>query len=232
MPNLLQMFNTVNSKTAYSRPDEIYPALEEAGFLVFSAILKEFSGFFLKFDTTSIVLTPGQSVYPLPPDLGNLVCLAERQTAAENWHQINPESLSDALTNTQSIVSWSDWDDLYDDRDSHFRFYGPYLPMPTPGAAQIQQINITPAIDAVRMCEIAYTAKWLPITNQNSLNTLPNEGTYAQQNYAIAEIHRGNDDTLSKEYEGKGDKHLTAFLSWVRNRQTVRWPTITPYLGG
>lgn len=232
MPTLPQMFATVNSKTSYSRTSEIYPALDEAGFLVFTAVLKEFSGFFLKFDTSTIVLTPGTQEYSLPPDLGNLVCLSERQTASENWHQINPESLNDALQNTQSLVSWDDWDDLYDDRDSMFQFYGPYLDAPSTTSVQTQKIRITPAIDAVRMCEIAYTAKWLPINNQSSPVMLPDEGKYAMQNYAIAELLRANDDTLAREYELKADKHLSAFLTWVRNRQIVKWPTITPYLQG
>lgn len=223
------MYNTVNSKTAYSRPDEIYSALSEGGFLVYAAVLKEFSGFFLKFDTTTIALTPGTNIYSLPPDLGNLVNLAERRTATENWRVINPESLADSLDNTQDLVSWDDWGDNYGD-DSKYRFYGPYLPAGTTTNTQIQSINISPAIDEVAFCEIAYTAKWLPILNQNSLVMLPEEGTYAMQNFAIAEIHRGNNDTLSAEYEKKGNVHLTAFLTWVRNRQIVKWPQITPYL--
>lgn len=169
MPNLTQMWNTVNSKTAYSRPDEIYSALSEGGFLVYTAVLKEFSGFFLKFDTTTVVLTPGTQDYPLPPDLSQLVCLSERQTASENWHVMNPTTLQDALDNAQSLVSWDDWDDLYDDRDSEFQFYGPYLPASAATATaanQIQQITVSPEIDAVRMCQIAYTAKWLPQRKQ------------------------------------------------------------------
>jgi hypothetical protein len=231
LPNLVQMFNTVNSKTSYSRPDEIYSALSEGGFLVYTAVLKEFSGFFLKFDTTTITLTPGQQDYTLPPDLTQLVCLSERQTASENWHVMSPTTLQDALDHAQSLVSWTDWDDLYDDRDSEFQFYGPYLPSAAATGVQTQQITVSPGIDAVRSCQIAYTAKWLPITNQNSLVMLPEEGTYAMQNFAIAEIHRGNNDTLSAEYEAKGQKHLSAFLTWARNRQLVKWPQITPYLG-
>ena len=231
MPNLAQMYALVNSKTSFTRPDEIYPALSEGGFLVYSAVLKEFSGFFLKFDTTTVVLTPGTQLYTLPPDLGNLVNIAERQTASENWHVLNPTDLADALDTAQNQVGWEAWDDYYDDRDSLFSFYGPFLPaQAAPGAPQTQQITIAPAIDTVRMCELAYTAKWLPITNQNSIVMLPEELTYAMQNYAIAEIHRGNDDTLSAEYEEKGHRHLTAGLTWVRNRQIVKRPTITPYL--
>lgn len=226
------MVATVNAKSSYSRPDEAYSALSEAGFLVYTAVLKELSGFFLKFDTTTVVLTPGQQQYALPPDLGNLVNIAERQTSAENWHVINPTTIANALDDVQTLVSWDDWNDWYDDQDSMFKFYGPFLPAQVAGAAQTQQIQITPAIDAVRMCEIAYTAKWLPIVNAQSVVMLPEEGTYAMQNFAIAELNRANNDSLAAEYEAKAQKHLTAFLTWVRNRQIVQRPRITPYLEG
>lgn len=228
MPNLAQLYSMVNSKTSFSRPDEIYAALEEGGFKVYAATLKEFGGFFLKFDTSTVVLTPGQKQYAMPPDLGNLVHIAERLTASENWHRIDPTDIGHALDNLQQSVGW-DWDGYNDHR---FRFYGPFLPEITAATAptQTQAIIIEPAIDQTRMCELAYTAKWLPITNANSLNTLPNEGTYAQASFAIAEIHRGNNDSLSTEYEAKGRQQLSDFLTWVRNRQIVKWPTIKPYL--
>lgn len=224
------MYALVNSRSGYSRQQgEIYSALDEAGFLVYTAVLKEFSGFFLKFDTTTIVLTPGQSVYTLPPDLTQLVNLAERLTASENWRVINPTSLANALDNTQDLVSWDDWGDNYGE-DSDFKFYGPYLPAAAAAGVQTQVLNIEPAIDQIRMCEIAYTAKWLTILNEQSAVMLPNEGTYAMQNFAAAELLRSNNDTLSAEYEAKGNKHLGAFLTWLRNRQLVKWPTITAYL--
>lgn len=229
MPNLAQMFATVNSKTSFSRPDEIYSALSEAGWLVYSAVVKENAGFFLKFDTTTVVLTPGQQEYAMPADLTSLVNISERQTASQRWDTIEPTSLKEAMDNTQSVVGW----DGCNYGSSRFKFYGPYLPAAVaqgPAAGQIQKITIEPAIDVVRMVELAYTAKWLPIVNANSLVMLPDEGTYAMQSYAIAEIHRGNNDTLSAEYEGKGQKHLTAFLTWVRQRQTVERSRITAYL--
>lgn len=225
MPTLAQMYATANTKSANSRAEgEIWSALDEAGFLVYTAILKEFSGFFLKFDTVTVALTPGQNVYPLPADLTQLVAIAERRTASERWRPMDPTTLAAALFSTQDLVGWDDWADNYDD-ESEFRFYGPYLP----AAGGPQAINVEPGVDMVRMCEIAYTAKWLPVTAQDSPLTLPNEGTYAMQNYAIAELNRANNDDLSAEYEKKGDKALTAFLTWVRNRQLVKWPTIAPY---
>jgi hypothetical protein len=228
MPTLAQMYATVNAKTSYSRKDEIYSALSEGGWLVYSAVLKETAGFFIKFDTTTITLMPGQQEYTMPPDLTSLLNIAERLTTAERWRTIEPTSLRDAMDNTQNMTGWDLWCDYY--ADSMFRFYGPYLPAGAVNAAQTMKITVTPQIDQIRMCEIAYTAKWLPITNANSIVMLPDEGTYAMQNYAIAEINRANDNTLSREYEAKGDKHLSAFLTWVRQRQTVQRPRITAYL--
>lgn len=225
MPNLPQMYATVNSKTSFSRKDEIYSALSEGGWLVYSATLKENSGFFLKFDTSTIVLTPGQQDYILPPDLTNIVNIAERQTSNERWRTIDPTDLRDAMDNTQNAVGWND----YCYGKSHLGFYGPYLTSSASIGVQTQTITITPKIDVLRMCEIAYTAKWLPITNAQSLVMLPEEGTYAMQNFAIAEINRANDDSLASEYEANGQKHLTAYLTWVRNRQTVQRPHIQSY---
>ena len=229
MPSLAQLFANVNQKTFFSRPDEIYAALEEAGFKVFTATLKEFSGFFLKFDTSTVVLTPGTQQYAMPPDLGNLVHIAERITATQNWQRIDPESIGDAMDNLQSTVGW-DWSPY---SRSPFRFYGPFLPEITVGVAQTQQILISPAIDTIRMCELAYTAKWLPIVNSESLNTLPNEGTYAQESFAIAEILRANNDSAADGYETKGQRQLTDFPDMgaqssdceVANQLNLTWRT-------
>lgn len=225
MPNLAQMFATVNAKTSFSRKGEIYSALSEGGWMVYAATLKENSGFFLKFDTSTIVLTPGHQDYLLPADLTNIVNLAERQTSAEKWRTIEPTGLREAMDNTQSNIGW----DGSGYGCSELNFYGPYLTSTQTAGTQTQSITITPSIQLTRMCEIAYTAKWLPITSGESVVMLPEEGTYAMQNYAIAEINRANDDTLSREYEAKGDKHLTSYLTWVRGRQSVQRPQIESY---
>lgn len=225
------MFSLVNQKSLYSRSDtEIYAALSQGGFSVYSAILKEFRGTFLKFDESNITLVAGQTEYPLEADLSSLVHLAERQSAAENWHPIQPEGLSDALTNTQQSLSWFDYGFNYGD-SSQFRFYGPYLDAAATTGVQTQKIRISPAPTETRFVQVAYTAKWIPIVNSGSKVMLPDEGTYAMQDYAIAECLRSNDDTLSKEYEGKGDKSLAVFLNWLRVNQVMKFPSITPYLG-
>lgn len=226
MPNLAQMIATVNSKSYYSRPDEVIPAISEGGWKVFSAVVKEFAGFFTKVDSTTVVLTPGQQLYSMPADLGNLVAIGERSNTSENWREINPTTPQQAFDRVQIGNIWDGWFG----ECSHFRFYGPFQGAPVNSAAAAQQIQITPKVDQIRQCQLVYTAKYLPLVNPNSILSLPDEGTYAQQSFALAEILRGNSDGLANDYQAKGKDQLTDFLTWVRNRQSVERPEITAYL--
>jgi hypothetical protein len=226
--SLAQLYARIDSKSFHSRSaSEIYAALDEAGFAVYTAVLKEFRGTFLKVDETSLTLTPNVNEYTLPADLTQIVHLAERQTSSENWHPMPTEGLGVALDNAQAsafpLVNFGD--------DSDFSYYGPYLDSDNAVGAQLQKVRVSPAPTDTRFVQIAYTAKWLPIFNAQSQVMLPQEGWYAMEAYATAECLRSNDDTLAREYEGKGDKHLTRFLTWMRQRQVQQRPTITPYLG-
>lgn len=226
MPNLAQMIATVNSKSYYSRPDDVIPAISKGGWKVFSAVVKEFAGFFLKIDSTTITLIPGQQTYSVPIDLGNMIGLAERVNTSEDWRTIDPTSPAQAFDRTQIATIWDGWFGPC----SHYRFYGPFLGAVTSNAAVAQQIQITPAIDVPRLCQIVYTAKYLPVTNPGSLLSLPDEGTYAQESFALAEVLRANDDSLADKYQAEGNDQLTDFLTWVRDRQTVERPQIDGYL--
>lgn len=230
--NLAQMYALANAKSYYSRPDaEIYGALDEAGFLVYAAVLKEFRGFFLQVDTTSVVLTPGQQEYALPTDLTQIVHIAERLNTSDNWNPMSAIGIGNAFDNIQQATGWDVADYGYGDQ-SQFGFYGPFLDeadATNPQATQTQKIQVSPAIDQIRQCELIYTAKWLPIGNATSQVMLPDEGTHAMLNYAIAEILRSNGDTLAAQYENKGDKALTVFLTWIRNRQIATQPVIQTY---
>lgn len=235
--NLAQMYALANSKSGYSRADaEIYDALNEAGFAVFAAVVKEFRGFFIKFDESSLSLQPLASnatqEYALPSDLTQIVHLAERLSASEDWHPMPPLDLSTALTTLQDNVGWEDFYSYGYGAESQFGFYGPYLDAAATeagGDLQIQKIRVAPSPTEARSCQIAYTAKWLPITDGSSKVMLPDEGTYAMLNYAIAELRRASDDSLSAEYEAKGDKHLNSFLGWMRARQIMQPLTIETY---
>lgn len=229
--NLAQMFALANSKSSYSRPSsEVYASLDEGGFFVYAAVLKEFSGFFLKFDTTSVTIVPTATEYALPADCTQLVHVSEKLNTSEQFRPCTPESVGDALENARNGVGWGDWGWMYG-ASSEFSYAGPYLDSAAATGTQIQKIRFSPIPQDTRMVELAYTAKWLPIVDASSTIMLPVEGTYAMLNYGIAELARSNNDTLSREYEAKGDKHLAAFLTWCRNRQIQKTPTIPPYLG-
>jgi hypothetical protein len=246
MPSLSQMYATCNSKSYYSRPEgEIYSALSEAGFFVYSNILKELSNFFLKIDTTTLVLTPGVQNYYLPPDCTQLVSIAERNPTSKRWRQMSPESITDAMTNAQDNCGWAGYSDY---GQSEFSFAGPFLQAQDTIAAptgfgqagysvggyrglgyQTEMLMVSPAPKENHLVELAYIAKWIPIVNDKSFLMLPDELTYAQQAFAIAELLRTNSDSMAVDYDTKGQRHMEAGLTWARSRQIMENPQIEPY---
>jgi hypothetical protein len=217
--------------TPAARADgEIYAALGRAGFKVFSAIVKENRGFFVKFDETSLSLVPGTQEYALPADLSQIVHLAERQSATQDWAPIAPLDLDTALTDLQVASGWSNFfTSMYGDR-SAFGFYGPYLDSAATISVQTQKIRISPGIDAPRFCQLVYTAKWLPINDASSKVMLPDEGTYAMESFASGQLCGASDDaTRANYYELQGAKDLMAFLAWARQRQSMAPSSVVTY---
>jgi hypothetical protein len=250
MPNLAQMFATCNAKSQYSRTEgEIYDALSEAGFFVYAAILKELSNFFLKFDTTTVVLTPDTQKYILPPDCTQLVSISERKSASGRWKEMASESIPDAINDAKEDTSFSSYGGRYG--ESEFRFAGPFLEATETTTAptgfgqagynvggyrgtgfQTQSILISPIPQETRFVELAYIAKWIPLVDRHSYLMLPDECTPAMQAFAIAELLRSNNDSNALAYDAKGQTHLNMALTWVRARQIQNNPTITPYVDG
>jgi hypothetical protein len=227
------MFALCNSKTNYSRSEgEVYASLGRAGFRVYCAVQKEFGGFFLKFDESSLTLTPNVQEYTMPVDFSQMVHLSERISASENWRPMSPIDLDTAVNNVQQALGWDDFYSSIYGYESQFGYYGPFLDSTAtakPQALQIQKIRITPNPSQTHFCQLAYTAKWIPITDASSIVMLPDEGTYAMESFASAELCAMNDDTRAQYYEGKGQSDLSSFLSWVRNRQIQTTPTIDTY---
>lgn len=229
------MFANCNAASYFSRgAGEIYAKLEEAGFEVYAAVLKENSGFFIKFDETSLTLTVSQAnqEYTMPADFSQMVHLAERLTSSENWHEISPaDSLGYVLShqlNSSGLLSVSFGS------NSNYTYAGPYLDSAdsqATAAAQLQKIRISPIPDTSRFVQLVYSAKWLPIVNQNSALMLPSEGTYAMEAKATAKLLRLNGDASSAEFEAVGQSLETKFLSWVRARQIQQLPTAQPFMG-
>jgi hypothetical protein len=224
------MYANANANSGYARADgEIYSALERAGFKVFSAVVKENRGFFIKFDETSLSLVPGTQEYAMPPDLSQVVHLAERQSAGQDWAPIGPADLHTALTDLQIASGWSSFFSAMYGNRSAFGFYGPYLDAAAATGTETQKIRITPAIDAARSCQLVYTAKWLPITDASSKVMLPDEGTYAMESFASAQLCGASDDTRKDTYNAQGREDLLSFLTWARQRQSMAPSTVATY---
>jgi hypothetical protein len=159
------------------------------------------------------------------------VHLAERLTASENWHPMAPIDLGDAISDLQDTVGWGNYQFTFGS-ESPFGFYGPYLDATAAKqgqALQIQKIRVAPIPDAVRMCQIAYTAKCVPITDASGIVMLPDEGTYAMESFASSELCAMSDDTRAGMYMQQAKDDLQAFLSWARARQIMAPLTIDTY---
>lgn len=228
--NLAQMYALANSKSGYARADgEIYAALGRGGFRVYAEALKAQRGFFLKFDEVSLTLQPNFTEYALPADLTQIVHLSERRNSTGRWLPMAPLDLNTALDDAQNSVGWYDlFADGYGD-GSEYGFYGPYLDATATVGTQIQKIRIAPMVDATRFCQIAYTAKWMPITDASSMVMLPDEGTYAMENFASAELCAMSDDSRAGAYMSQGQIDLQSFLFWLRSRQIQSPLTIDTY---
>jgi hypothetical protein len=234
MPSLAQMFKNCHHASYYSRDDaEVYAKLNEAGFEVYCAVLKEFSGFFIKFDETSLSLTATQAnqEYTLPADVGQIVHLAERPTSTENWHPMSPATnLENVLINqlvSFGLFSFGDYGN-----GSPFSYYGPFLDSAgsTPAAAsQIQKIRIAPITDQTRFVQLVYTAKWIQIVNANSLCMMPDEGTYAMEARATAKLLRLNGDTLAAQFDAQAIQMEQRFMNWIRLRQIQEPPCVQTF---
>lgn len=237
MPNLATMFARINQKTAsIFTPDEVYAALDEAGLLVYQKVLKENRGFFVKIDETSLVLTPGvqgqDQIYPLPDDCSEILHLAERlqNSPINRWCPMEPTTLGKALTDGwQGFVNWDGFG-----YGSTFK-YAPFLSAPNTAGdliptIQTQQIAVSPTVDQPRNTQIIYAAKWLELHDATSKNMLPDEGTLAQYNGALAILTGDIDDTREGSYMQRAKIQLNAFLQWVADRQLQRDMQVKSYL--
>lgn len=227
------MIVNANRASYYSRPDDVIPKLNEGGFKVYTAVLKEFSGFFLKIDESSLALSPSQAnqEYVLPADCTQIVHLAERLTTSENWHEIVPaKNLENVLQNQLSDAGI--WSPNFGGR-SAFEYFGPFLDSAASiaaAASQIQKIRIAPITDVSRFVQLCYSAKWMPLTNAASSVMLPDEGTYAMESYGTAYLLQLNGDSLADSFITKAQQHEASFLSWIRQRQIQQPPQSEAYL--
>jgi len=215
--------------------DDIWAALNEEGFLLYSRVLKEGEGFFLKTDTTSVQLVTGTQTYSLPADCTQIVHMAERALPTDNWRRMEPESESDVLESQNAMFSTYI---IGSYGASRFRYYGPYLPdnqvnnasPEADNSQQIMSIDVSPLIDQPRSTQIVYVAKWIDILDESSSMTLPEEATNALYNKTMANLLASMDDSRAGALAALGEAQAKGFLSWVRDRQLQQGPKVEPYL--
>lgn len=236
MPTLANIHSRMLRNTRYMvSDDDIFAALNEEGFLLYTRVLKEGEGFFAKTDETTIALTPGTQDYQCPADCTQIVHMAERAQPTDNWSRMEPESLNMAEEMQDSIVAAYI---LGNYGSSRFKYYGPYLPdnqvnnadPEADNANQIMSVTVSPLIDVPRSVQILYIAKWVILIDDSSIMTLPEEATNAIYNKAMSNLMVGLDDARVQGFANLGELQAKGFLTWVRDRQLQSGPKVTPYL--
>lgn len=223
---LAQIFDFVNKKTYLSRDDdEIWDAISEAASTLFLKVTSENSGFFLKWDTTSMSLVVNQEDYALPADLGQMVRMRERQLATDQWALILPGDLN------SSGVTHAQFAGMFTGPVSDFKYSGPLLLMDdAKTAAQVQHVKIAPIPQEARFVELVYDAKFLEIAGPESVLVIPSEGHGAVKFDATASLLAANDDDNADRYTKMADENERWFLKWVRNRQFQQVRQVEPYV--
>ena len=245
MPALSEMF-AFCQRVAFDRtPDEIYAALDSAGYLVYTRVLKEQAGYFIKEDTTSLTLTPSAATGPyapqtfaLPNDLDQILFLGESPipNIGGQYQRMAPGRDLTAVEDNLGDDDWMDFaGDAWNGQGSQYSYYGPYLPASeaqgTPDAASQQQmIDVSPVIESPRACLLIYHAKWLRIIDDASPVMMAEQGTYAMQHFAAAELLEDMDDTRAQKLMARGERYMQGFLSDLRDRDGNQQQTIKGYL--
>lgn len=219
--NLTQIYADCDRRSYYSRSsDEIWAAINSASRLIYDFVLKELSGYWIKWDAGTVTFANGVEEYALPADLETLIRIRERLDSNSSWALMNPAGLTD----TQMLAPLGAADLQFSSGlGSQFSFYGPYLDQAgsqaSPQAAQ--KIRVEPIPTGTRQVELVYVAKYVEVTDKSSFLQIPDEGSGrpALADLAVAELVRQNNDSLAGEYEGSGMKKLTLFLCTVRARQ-------------
>ena len=159
---LQQIYDWCNKKSYFSRDDdEIWAAISGAAHLLYKEVVLENRGYFIVFDTTSLVLQLNQEEYQLPAALQQIVRLREQLPGDTYWNVIQPAELNDdATTDAQEGLSETDGSE-----DSEFIYNGPYLKNADALAQdQIFSIRVEPIPQETHNTELAYTADFVEIT--------------------------------------------------------------------
>ena len=225
---LAQIFDWCNKKSYFSRDaDEIWQAINSAAHLLYKEVVLENKGYFIVFDTTSLVLAANQEEYQLPATVQQIVRLREQTPGATAWRVMNPAEFNDPATTAAQYGFDSD----ADCETSRFIYNGPYLKQ-SDAAAQdnIYSIRVEPIPTETHNTELVYTADFLEIEGQESQLVIDPEGHDALKYLAVGELLLANDDDNAANFEAIGQTHKTQYLKLVRKRQIQQGPTVEPYI--
>jgi hypothetical protein len=225
---LQQIFDWCQKKSYFSRDDdEIWAAINTAAHQVYKEVVLENRGYFIVFDTTSLVLAANQEEYPLPAAVQQIVRLREQLPGETFWRVISPSGLNDPST----IEANEGFSLDLGTNTSMFVYNGPYLKQTDAAAGDdIQNIRVEPIPQETHNTELVYTADFLEITGAESVLVIDPEGHDTVKYLATAELLAANDDDNAERFESMGNTQKTQYLKLVRARQVQRGRTIDPYL--
>lgn len=222
-------------KSYFSRTDqEVWAAISEAGRRIHQNVCKEFRGYWIKWDTSTIAIVDGTDQYQCPVDLGQIIRFSEKLASEQAYRQMEP---ADITSDTFADRQFDPYIGYNSGPKSDFVFYGPYLDQAdallnqgNQPASQYYQVKLAPVPEDNRVTEIIYAARYVEIINSQSPNVIPTEGHGVQLDYAVAELLKGNNDSLMGQYDASGKEKMSEFLTWIRSRQIYQYPTQETYV--
>lgn len=224
--NLQQLHDTAALRSYFSRTDtEVWTAITTAGRYVYQAVLKEDRNFFRVLDTTSLTFQPNVQEYTLPADCEQIIRLRERLQTSDHWRWVTPVTPQEPMGNLDYLAPSVN----YMGYGSGFYYQGPYLSMADANDGQDDQtssIYITPIPADTRQVEIMYTAKFLEVASANDNLIIPDNLRDVVLDFAVAELVRGNSDSLAQDYMESGQAKLDMALTLIRDRQ-IQQNTVT-----
>lgn len=225
---LEQIFDWCNRKSYFSRDaSEIWAAINSAAHLLYKEVVLENSGYFIVFDTTSLVWAAGQEEYELPAQVEQIVRLREQLPGETCWRVVNPAGLNDPAT---VAANFGFQNDVSVDTSPHV-YNGPYLKQSDAQAEdQIYSIRVEPIPEETHNTELVYTADFIEIEGPESPLIIDLEGHDALKNLATNELLIGNDDDNAANFLERGNYHKMQYLKLVRKRQIQQGPVIEPYI--
>lgn len=225
---LQQIFDWCNKKSYFSRDDdEIWEAIDGAAHLLYKEVVLENKGYFIVFDTTSLVLVLNEEEYQLPAAVQQIVRLREQLPGETTWRVMYPSGLNDPATLGANYGFSLDTGT----ESSRFVYNGPYLKDSDAVANDgVNSIRVEPIPQETHNTELVYTADYPQITGPESVLIIDPEGHDVIKRLATAELLEANDDDNAQTFLMRGNNDKLQYLKLVRARQVQEGRTVEPYV--